>query len=271
VNLSRRFQHSLCLVAATLALSLTSGCNMFSSLSTPTGDEQIISSCRAKFDDGDFQGAIQCYGQVSSSNQDIALSETAYAELAEQGASMENYAAAFGKGNVAIGPAITKFAESMIVGAGVTRRVAIYNAYLNFKTLLPINPNLSYLVEFLGSLSFAAEILAEEGSTDANGNPVLTQVDLNTFQLTGSPSVPLAQITNVSQISASPGNYSLLNSALIEVASAVGNLGTQGTFSSSTITFAQLFQPYLSVSGTVATQAYIQSILIPNGVGETGN
>jgi hypothetical protein len=271
VNFSRRFQHSLRLVAATLALTLASGCNMFSPFSTPSGDEQIISSCRAKFDDGDFQGAIQCYGQVSSANQDIALSESAYAQLAQQGASMENYAAAFGKGNVDIGPAITKFAEGMIVGAGVTRRVAIFNAFNSFHQLCPNNicsVNGS-LVEFLGALSFAAEILAEEGSTDTNGNPVLTQTDLNTFSLTGSPSVPLGQITDASQINGA-GNYDLLNSAILEVATAIGNLGTNGSFSSSTVTFANAFRSYIGLSGGPETQIYIQ-VLIQNGVGETGN
>jgi hypothetical protein len=267
VNYSRRFQHSLCLVAAILALTLTSGCNMFSPFSTPSGDEQIISSCRAKFDDGDFQGAIQCYGQVSSANQDIAISESAYAQLAEQGASMENYAAAFGKGNVDIGPAITKFAEGMIVGAGQTRRVAIFNAFATYQQLLPINPNLAYLVQFLGALSFGAEILAEEGSTAPNGNPTLSQADLNTLQLTGSPSGSLTNlISTPGQINTSPATYDMLNAALLDVASAVASLGTQGSFSSSTIDFAQAFK--LIPAGQ--TTLYVQA-LISQGVGETGN
>src|SRR6185437_7839076 len=153
------------------------------------------------------------------------------AELAQQNASMENYAAAFGKGNVDIGPAITKFAESMIVGAGVTRRIAIFNAFNNYHELSTIDPNLSYLVEFLGALSFGAEILAEEGTVSGpNGNPVLTQADLNTFQLTGTPTAALGNLT-LSDISASPGNYDLLNCALLEVAAAVGNLHSTGSFS----------------------------------------
>jgi hypothetical protein len=266
VNYSRRFQHSLCLVAAILALTLTSGCNMFSPFSTPSGDEQIISSCRAKFDDGDFQGAIQCYGQVSSANQDIAISESAYAQLAEQGASMENYAAAFGKGNVDIGPAITKFAEGMIVGAGQTRRVAIYNAFQTYQQLLPINPNLAYLVQFLGALSFGAEILAEEGTASgANGNPILTQADLSTLQLTGSITTSLTA-TNLGQINVSPATYDMLNAALLDLAAAVASLGTQGSFSSSTIDFAQAFK--LIPAGQSAT--YVTA-LIAAGVGETGN
>jgi hypothetical protein len=243
VNLSRRFQLYFCLVLATLALTLLSGCNMFSPLSSPSGDTQIISAARAKFDDGDFQGAIALYNQLSSANQGIALSETAYAMLAEQNASMENYASAFGKGNVAIGPAITKFAEGMIVGAGQTRRVAIYNAYLNYKQLLVVgSPNLAYLVEFLGALSFAAEILAEEGSYDANGNPILTQNDLNTLVLTGTPAVPasLSSLT-LNQVNVSPATYDLFNAAIIEITTAVTNLGTNGEFSGSTLTFADKF------------------------------
>lgn len=262
--LFRRLQLLLSLVFATLVLS---GCNLFSPLSSPSGDEQLISSCRALFDSGDFQGAINCYGQVSSDNQDIAISESDYAKLAEQNASMQNYAAAFGKGNVNIGPAITKFAEGMIVGAGLTRRLAIFQVYQNnFSTLASINPNLSYLVDFLTSLSFAAEILAEEGSTDANGNPILTQADLNTFQLTGSPTSSLSQLT-VSQVSASPGNYDLLNCALLEVAAAIGNLHSTGSFSSSTVGFTQSFSTYVGQSGGVATGLYIQALISAN-VGE---
>jgi len=267
VNFSRRFQHSLYLVAATLALTLVSGCNMFSPVSSPTGDPQIISAARAKFDDGDYEGAIALYAQLSSANQDIAISETAYAHFAEQNASMQSYAAAFGKGNVAIGPAITTFAEGMIVGAGQTRRVAIFNAFATYQQLLPINPSLAYLVQFLGALSFGAEILAEEGSTDANGNPILTQADLSTLQLTGSPSGSLTNlISSPGQINTTPATYDMLNAALLDVASAVASLGTQGSFSSSTIDFAQAFK--LIPAGQ--TSVYVQA-LISQGVGETGN
>jgi hypothetical protein len=262
VNFSRRFQHSLCLVVATLALTLVSGCNMFSPFSSPSGDAQLISSCRALFDNGDFQGAIQCYGQVSSDNQGIKLSDTAYAELAEQNASMPNYAAAFGKGNAPIGPAITKFAEGMIVGAGETRRIAIFNAFNNYKTLASIDTNLASIVQFIGALSFAAEILAEEGSYDQNGNPILTQSDLNAFQLTGTPNSSLTNAT-LSQVSGT-GNYSMLNAALLDIATAATALGGQASFSSTITNFAQ------GISGQVATAAYIQALILAN-VGETGN
>lgn len=265
-----------CLVLSLAALSmLLSGCNLFSPLSSPTGDDQLISACRADFDNGDFQDALNCYSQVSSVNQDIQISESDYVRLAQQAASMANYAAAFGKGNVSIGPAITKFAEGMIPGAGLTRRLALFQIYsasssqagtTQFQLLGQINPNLQYLVDFLASLSFAAEILAEEGSYDSNGNPILTQADLNTFQLTGSPTSALAQLT-VSQVSASPGNYDLLNCALLEIANAVGNLHTSGTFGSSTVSFTQEFQPYLGQSGTIQTAIYVQA-LIAAGVGE---
>jgi hypothetical protein len=267
VNFSRRFQLCFLLALATLMLTLLSGCNLFSPLSSPSGDDQILSAARAKFDSGDFQGAIALYNQLSSADQDIALSETAYAQLAEQNASMPNYMAAFGKGNVAIGPAITKFAEGMIVGAGESRRVAIYNAYLNYNQLLTIgSPNLAYLVEFLGALSFAAEILAEEGSYDQNGNPILTQNDLNTLQLTGTPApgTALSGLT-LNQVSVSPGTYDLFNAAVLEISKAVVNLGTNGSFSNSTIAFA-------GASGFQAppgsTSQYVQNVLIPAGIGE---
>ena len=129
-----------------------------------------------------------------------------------------------------------------------------------------INPGLQAIVDFLTSLSFAAEILAEEGSYDSNGNPILTQADLNTFQLTGSPTSSLAQLT-VSQVSASPGNYDLLNCALLEVANAVANLHSTGSFGSSTVNFVQEFQPYLGQSGTIQTEIYIAA-LVAAGVGE---
>jgi hypothetical protein len=255
-----------------------SGCNLYGGLSSPSGDQQILSAARAALDQGDYADAIKFYGQLSSSAADTALAETAYADLDQQNAGMQSYAGAFGKGTTNVGPAITTFAESLIP-AGQTRRVAIWTAFneqVNIK-----DPKLKALVRFLGSLSFAAEILAE---TSSNGTKIM-KADLNdgkvmvsTTVFPSSSSAPSTSPTKVAfslggdnatssgaaslaDVNVSTATYNMFNSALIEIIQDVDVLGDQGTFGTNTLSFASTVTAAFTAPGSqllvpVLTTAY---------------
>jgi hypothetical protein len=237
------------LLTAFVALISLSGCNLWGGLDGPSGDAQILSAARAAFDQGDYQLAIQLYGELSSANADVGLSETAYADLTQAGASMQAYAGAFGKGDTAIGPAITSFAEGILkVGSGQATRVAIWQAFNKQQNIA--NPQLKALVRFLGSLSFAAEILAEtsvDGSTitTADLNNGRVSISATAFPSSGNgvalggsfpASTGAATLTDVNV--ATP-TYNMFNAALTEIILDIAVLGDSGTFGTSTLSFAQ--------------------------------
>lgn len=262
---------SLLLLTVISLISLT-GCNLFGGLDGPSGDEQLLSAARAAFDQGDYQLAIQLYGELSSANSDVGLSETAYVDLTQAGASMKAYATAFGKGEVAIGPAITTFAEGILAnGAGQATRVAIWQAFNEQQNIT--DPQLKALVRFLGSLSFAAEILAET-STDGK---TITKADLGNGKVTVSGSFPAilgGTLTNstgaatLANVNVAAPTYNMFNSALAEIIQDVNQLGDQGTFGTNTLSFAQALTTAFG-TGLITTQDYVSSLTSPQvNIGE---
>jgi hypothetical protein len=258
---------SLLLVAG-LFLLLLSGCNLYGGIDGPSGDQQILSSCRAEFDQGDYQDALNCYQQLSSSDSDTGLSESAYVGLTQAGASMKAYASAFGKGTSSIGPAITTFAEGILAnGSGQATRVAIWQAFNEQKNIQ--NIQLRSLVRFLGAISFAAEILAE---SSANGLTI-TKADLSDGKVTVSGSFPTVLggtltdglstgAATLANVNVAAPTYNMFNSALAEIIQDVDQLGDQGTFGTSTLTFAQALTTAFQ-SGLVSTSVYVAALTSP--------
>lgn len=248
---------------------LLTGCNAFSPLSSPSGDAQLLSAARAAFDQGNYQQAINYYGQLSSSNSDTGLAESAYAEMTEAGASMQAYAGAFGKGDVAIGPAITAFAESMVPGSQA-KRVAIWQAYNQAASIG--DANLKYLVKFLGSVSFAAEILAE--SVPPNST-TLTQNDLSNIQISATNFPTTADSHGdytlstavLSDVNVATPTYNMFNAAVFDLINDVDQLGDNGTFGANTLSFASQVTSNFHPTPTL-TSVYI-ALLVSVGIGTT--
>jgi hypothetical protein len=247
-----------------VSLSLT-GCNLYGGIDGPSGDAQLLSACRAEFDQGDYETAKQCYQQLSGNDSDIGLSESAYVGLTQAGASMKAYAAAFGKGDVNIGPAITTFAEGILAnGSGQATRVAIWQAFNEQVNIH--DPNLKALVRFLGSLSFAAEILAETSSdgkkimkTDLNNGKV--NISATLFPASGTGSLggtfpASANAATLADVNVATPTYNMFNAALTEVILDVGALHATGTFGASTLTFASQLTGTNFPASPAATSAY---------------
>lgn len=161
-------------IAAALALSAgVLACNAFDPLSSPSGDDQLLSAARACLDRGDFECALDHYGKLSADKADVKASEQAYAILAQNNAGFTAFATAFGtdpsvKG---LGALVTEVAD----GAGESRRLALHGAYLLANSIPEAtNPKLRGLARFLTATALAAEILAEISGSDR----VLHKVDL---------------------------------------------------------------------------------------------
>jgi hypothetical protein len=162
---------------ATLAL-LTTSCNVFSPLDHPTSDAQKLSKARACLDQGDFDCAKQYYEAVEADTSDATSANTAAAEEAfaiidSQGVTMASFTTLLGDiSDKGTGKAVTNLAETMALDgqSGEARRLAIYGAFA-LKDKITGNDNLKNLVEFIGGISLAGEILSE---TAVNGKVLQT-------------------------------------------------------------------------------------------------
>src|SRR4051794_31520633 len=111
---------------------MLSGCNFFSPLDKPSGDEQLLAAARACFDHGDYECASKYYGELSSSASDQAVSETAFELLAQSGATSSVFIKAVLDGDGNGGKIVTKLANSLISSAGQTSRLNIVHAYQKY-------------------------------------------------------------------------------------------------------------------------------------------
>jgi len=143
--------------------TLFTGCNnIFSSSDKPIGNAQILSAARAAFDKGNYDEARNLYQQLPDDEGDIKKSESAFLIMTQQDVSMMTLIEFVG--NKANGQALTKLAEHLASGAGEARRLALYEAYTQHKTIT--DTNLKGFVQFTTSLALLAEVLAEAASTD---------------------------------------------------------------------------------------------------------
>ena len=152
------------LLAITAVSLLLNSCNVYSPLNSPSGDEQILSAARACLDQADYSGALVLYQKLSSNYSNTVASESAYAILDENGADFGAIASSFGKSPN--GKGLSALANAMILGAGETRRLALYQAYQK-AALITGNPTLQGFVKFMASIALAAEMLAENAGADS--------------------------------------------------------------------------------------------------------
>jgi outer membrane murein-binding lipoprotein Lpp len=163
-SFSPKLTQKIAIFIVIVAAILSGGCNLTSFMDSPSNDDQYLSAARACLDQGNIQCALNDYAQVSSSDADVANSETALAILDENGAGMSAFMDFVGYlSDNSPGYAINKLAEHLISGAGENKRVAIWTAF-NMRTEIS-TPALSNFVEFIGGLALTAELLAEAGDT----------------------------------------------------------------------------------------------------------
>jgi hypothetical protein len=155
-------------VPAILALS-SAGCgvNLFSPMTSASGDAQLASAAQAAMDRGDFEAASNYYGQLGDSNADLRASGQAYAILAKHGVGMKAIAASVGTGkDFSTGKVLTSLANSIGTGAGSATRLDIFHAYLQTANIK--SATLQGFVRFLTAMGLVAEVLAEGASNPAH-------------------------------------------------------------------------------------------------------
>jgi hypothetical protein len=165
------------LLVSLVALGGLTSCNFYGGIDKPSGDTQILSAARACLDAGNYSCANTYYTQLSTSDNDIKQSETAFGDMEQAGVGFQQFAAAFGNGqNINVGSALTTLANSIIpLGPGATLRTRIYTDFSNSNSMTS-GSSLQALVRFLASTTFAAEILAEMATAQGNTNLLKTDI-----------------------------------------------------------------------------------------------
>jgi len=162
--------------AVLMTIGFVTGCNLYEGMSTPSGDDQILSKARACFDQGDFTCASKYYAQLSSANSDTTNSEEAFLLLAQAGASSGAFVNAvlgdnssIGSSGNAAGAFLTRLAITMTNNSpGLTTRTSLYQAYAKYQSIS--NTSLAGLVRFIASATLLAEIFAEAAQTEGQFN-----------------------------------------------------------------------------------------------------
>jgi hypothetical protein len=261
-----------------LALFGLTSCNLWGGIDKPSGDAQLLSAARAAFDNGDFAKALNYYQQLSASDNDVKLAESAFVNLASAGANIANFAGAFGNGkNISVGPALATFAGEMLPFVGTANRTIIFNAFQSYQNINDIN--LRPLVQFMGSMAMAAIVLAEDIPASDNAYHIA-----DVCPSTGTPPCG-AGVLGVSQAAGATINgggtmtgatvaefqgtasLSMFNAAMRDVLTAVNNIGVSGSFGTGTSTLATT----LTLANPVAAgfAAYRQTMVTapPTGAG----
>jgi hypothetical protein len=129
---------------------------MFAFIDSPGNDAQYLSAARACFDKGDIECARENYEEISSLTDQIRA-EQAFSILEEAGAGFEFFLDSLGSGQGASG--ITAFANGLIDGAGMEKRLQIFEAFQYVDEIE--NTELRGLVRFISGVALMAELLAE--------------------------------------------------------------------------------------------------------------
>jgi hypothetical protein len=259
------------------ALLLTGCLNIFKPLSSPGGDAQILADARACFDKGDMDCALRNYQRLSSDLAAISSSEQVYLSLSQQGANMAAYMEFVGNGTG--GAALTKFAQRLYSGAGLSKRTSIYNSFAAtaYATAPASRTDLQNFTVFVASLALAGEILAEAAGSDgvlrksnlvvtpgsclSNGTGCVATGNVTTTDcLSATASTCLATVT----AGATP-NADQLFFAIQYAYNAINQLGASGSFSGSNGLGAVIA---LGGRPSTGTDALFRGQLLNFGVGE---
>jgi hypothetical protein len=159
-----------------LPFTLTSCGNLFKGLSTPEGDEQLLSAARGCMDRGDYNCALEYYQALSSSQGDVKVNETSLAKLAQANIfKMSDLIGALGSSRGS-GASFTSMGNTLAARGvtGATQRALIQQTFADNNAI--INTKLKAFSKFLSSLSMVNIILAELAGADQ----VLTAADIVT-------------------------------------------------------------------------------------------
>lgn len=167
---------------ACFALLFLCSCpNVFDPLSSPSGEAQLLSAARAAFDQGDLALAREYYAQLG--NNDAAESELAFTYLNEAGVTMSALVTAVKiKDGESVGSILTNLSESLISGAGATRRGLLAQAYAKVGGIE--TRQLRGFTRFLSAIAIASSTLAEHSGAQANGILNKSDIVLNTSSCT---------------------------------------------------------------------------------------
>lgn len=264
-----------------LSLSSLAGCNAFSIIDKPSGDEQQLSAARACFDEGDFECARKHYASLSNDYSEIRASEEAFLILAENGLNMAAFMETFGNGGGA--NALTSLAERLAQGTP-SKRLKIQEAYIKH-TLITSNLALRGLVRFIGSIALAAEFLAEEIptqggrlnkinlvlSTSCSSNTACTLAgNVNCTKPVGAviQDAPNNLNVDLTQPAALSGTLDLrhLKQAMSDAAQALSSLNSSGDFSSGSGAMANTISGQ-NLDNTPLVNQCFRSKLLEIGIG----
>ena len=145
-----------------IGLSLC-GCNLFSPLDRPTGDDQLLSAARICLDQADYECARNYYSKLSLPLVDIQQSELAYATFNENGLGFGVLAATLGKSPN--GESLTSLSNYLAQSASLPKRLAFYSAYKRSQEMTQ-GTFLQRFTQFLSATILASELLAEATGAD---------------------------------------------------------------------------------------------------------
>lgn len=249
-----------------LAILLTSGCNVFSSLDQPSNEAQYLEAARDCFDQGNFACASKYYALISSSDAsyDEATAESAFEVLDQYGVSVVTFAQAISNSGGNIGKLITYVSNQIGSSSGETARLAFFNAFQ--KGLTIHDSKIQGLTSTMMMLGLLAEVFAEDASSKGNfkqtdlvndptaclalQNPVNNAGAATAISNTTVCNRPTGDIIadgtdngaltswTASQISEGPTLY-LINEILIELAASIDQLVSSSSLASSVKTFTQ--------------------------------
>lgn len=260
------------LIVLLLSGIISTGCNIFDPIDNPSGDPQLISAARACFDQGDFECALEHYGELAS-DSDIRNSEEAFVILDQQGIGMAAFMLAIGNGRGG-GDIVTRLSDEL-AGSGLseTKRIAIHGAFLKVSSIT--DTSLRGLVRFASAMAFLAHAVGETNGTDR----ILQKTDLvpnATACLAGGlagctvtcgGTITAAATVDFTQSSSVTGTLTLgmVDAAVKQITTALGSteLGGSGKFSSGSSDFANA----LSAGDPNTNANCYHYLLISNGIG----
>lgn len=248
-------QRPLIILLLVLASAFVAGCNLFGGLNTPSTDPQLLSAARASFDKGDFASALNFYQKLSSSQTDIANSESAMTVLDQNGVGMANYISSFGQSTSNVGAAITSMSNMLINrNPNSTLRLGVFGAYQYINSTTIKDNSLRGLVRFLTSVGILAELFAEAatngqvhktdisaaaGTCTASAGACVTCSGAGSKIADGGQSATTPGMLTVSDFNATTATLTMIDAAIKEINLALGSTELSGTgnFSASNINF----------------------------------
>ncbi len=274
------------LIIAVLAGVGSTSCNLLGFLDVPNTEAQYLSRARACLDKADYVCALEYYQKLSDNVIDIRESELAFLELDQNGADIGTFIRSMRNGGGA--PSINLMANALASGAGETRRLAFYEAYMRIASISSME--LRGLVRLIAATALLAELLAESAVdvqfdqadlvTDnaacyaGGGPPTCDGTTICILNGTGPGTGPAIDIRNEAALPAlatfSGGfHYGMIGATIQAIDYAFNNeINAGGLFGDSGALMSQLVASLAALDTTmVADCGCFASVLIVNDLG----